>query len=327
MNFKHLRKADGTVWRITKLRITETSLVDNPANDMATIEEMELAKRYIQEQTMSASHIRPEIAKFLSDRGFSYLVKGKTNPQTGTSTDSRGDGGPSDESASAIQAALSLAREVVGEMIALTSDNPSSPSVDYDEMWRRALRVVANRLGMPEIVDWSGDNDNPDPSLNPNGPGAAAVNAYRDASEAIEQMDRAPSGFELAKRILSANGEDATLLAKLRDRNRVGIAGASDALLKHEGGDELRKLADDRAGTLDLRRILSEVGDPQLEKRLSERDGMRKTMDFDVFHGGSAAPFAGSYNPGCLADPLSDLTKRIDRIHRGGGNEIEKLLH
>lgn len=37
--------AEAIAWRILKFRITETSLVDRPANDQSTIEHMELAKR------------------------------------------------------------------------------------------------------------------------------------------------------------------------------------------------------------------------------------------------------------------------------------------
>jgi len=55
---------------------------------------------------------------------------------------------------------------------------------------------------------------------------------------------------------------------------------------------------------------------------------MRKLADFSVFDSSPRTEdFRGSYSPGCLVDPVSDLTRRIDKIHRGGGNEIEKLLH
>ena len=280
MNFKHLRKADGTVWRITKLRIMEASLVDNPANDMATIEEMELAKRYTQEQRHTMSYIRPSIAKFLRDRGFGYLVKnddlpvflkGAANPATGTSTDSGGDGGPDNEAGPLIDAALEAVREVLKDPTVLTSGKPGDPAVSYDEVMERVAEALKRRLGAPQITDRSAD-DGDDGSLFPTSPGVAAAGARAGTGPdgIIEQINRVPNGYELAKRLRTLN-DGVALVRKLNDAGQTPVAGGAAGLLKCEAESELRKL-EFGAGAADFSKVISEPGDVELIKRLSERD-------------------------------------------------------
>jgi hypothetical protein len=248
-----------------------------------------------------------------------------SNPATGTNSASRGDGDDTPGYQPELDTLSAFIREFKIAIVELGAANENS-DLSPEEVIEQASRIAMQRVKQTNASDWSGGNGDDDESLNPNGPGAAAANAFRSTGDTIQQM---ASGFEIAKRVFCMNDLDAGLLGKLSDRGRVGVAGASDALLTRDDGGELKKIEDGRAGELSFSKILSEPGDPQLEKRISEGNatGTRRSLDFDAFRGYSVAPFEGSYSPGCLSDPLSDLTKRIDRVHRGGGSDITKLLH
>jgi hypothetical protein len=336
LDFSKLHKNDASVvYRITKFRITECSLVDNPANDMATIESMELAKRYSEEKQMSL--IDNEARAIL--RKYGIMAKGYkdsnstsaawSNPATGTNSASRGDGDDTPGYQPELDLLAAFIREFKTVIVELGASNENT-DLSPEEVIEQASRIAMQRVKQTNATDWSVGNGDDDESLNPNGSSATATSARRSAADAIEQLYRPSNGFELAKRILASNDLDVTLISKLADRNRVGVAGNSDALLRHEGGGELRKLEDARSGDVQLSKILTEMGDSQLEKRLSERNerGLRKLADVSIF---DSAPrtqdFAGSYSRGCLAadDFVGNLTKRLSRGRVA--STIDDLLH
>jgi hypothetical protein len=198
----------------------------------------------------------------------------------------------------------------------------------------RAINAVANRLGQTAFTDLTGDNGNPDPSLNPNGPAASRAGGYRSAGDAIEQMDRL-NGFEIAKRILFAP-DDGGLLAKLSRADRVSVSGGSASLLKRDDDLDMRKF-EDGISDADCSAIIKESD--ELLKRLTARNaaGLRKSMDISVFNAAPRADeFRGSYSPGLDGLPLNakifnrpeDLVGKIAARHRHGGEaHLSKLLH
>lgn len=256
-----------------------------------------------------------------------------TNPATGTNSASRGDG----DDEPGYQPELDLLAAFIREFkIVVTELGASNENADLSpaEVIEQASRIAMQRVKQTNVTDRSAD-DGDDESLFPTSGGATATGAYRSAGDAIAQMFRGgPSnGFEAARRVAAANDLEAGLLVKLGDRNRVGIPGGADSLLKadHHDGTELRKLADARSGEVELSKILTEVGDEQLAKRLSERgeQGLRKTMDFSVFDSSPRAEdFAGSYDRGLAdyGDPHAVLVKRLANRNRVGVS-FEKLLH
>ena len=341
-----LGKSDEPViWRITKLKIVECSLVDNPANDMATIESVQLAKRYDGEVVKKYS---PEFKKYMISKGFGYLVgepedplaflkasnypvDAAINPATGTNSASRGPGAQfgsaTPEAMATADAAERFANELITVITQLGEENENS-DLSPAEVLRQAIKVAAQRA--LNITDMSGDNGNPDPSLNPNGPAARATGSRRESGDDdFENLFVPRSGFELKKRLDTQNDLNTALMAIFSKADRVTMPGTSSALLKADDNRsmDLRK-AEFGDGHADLSRIVTEVGDRELIKRLSEREaaGVRKVLDFHVGSRDSSVPeWRGSASPGILGDDLTaTLAKRLKNIRP---TTIEDLLH
>jgi hypothetical protein len=71
-------------------------------------------KLYKRANTMSKGRVSPEVSALLESMGFDGQTgfAKKTYATTGTATDSRGDGGPDNEAASAVAAAEDLVRQL-----------------------------------------------------------------------------------------------------------------------------------------------------------------------------------------------------------------------
>jgi hypothetical protein len=323
------KRYDEPIWRITKFRITECSLVDNPANDMATISSVELAKR------MDDTMISPETRKYLVSLGFDErghfldpsmrkkveASNGPVNPATGTRSASEGDG----DRTPAYQSELDLLAEFQRQFaIAITELGAENENGDLSpaEVLRQAIKVAAQRV--INVTDLTGD-DGRDPSLNPV-PAQTREAQRRGEDGDFNQMFHPTNGFEIAKRLRCAV-DDGGLTARLAKSDRVSVPGASSSLLRDEV--EMRKF-DDGSGPLDVSKVIREP--EELAQRLAARNagGLHKSLDFDLFtKGASSTEFEGSYSRGIGGEDAFDRAViGIAKLHRrGGADDISKLLH
>jgi hypothetical protein len=186
------------------------------------------------------------------------------------------------------------------------------------EVLAQAVKIARQR--MLAITDWSGDNGNADPSLNPNGPATNAARGRRTSGESAD-FNNMLNGFELAK-WLRTRADDGGLVDRLSQSGRVPAGGLSSSLLKRDESD-LRKF-EDGAGDADCSHIIREPD--ELAKRLSARSDMRKAQDLSIASRDARVPeFRGSASPGCLGDDFAAaLAKRLKNVQP---TTIEDLLH